>query len=87
MACGLHIASPLGVNSEVAEHGANGFLAETNSQWIAAIEMLLSDSEIHWQMGAARRKMLRRGYSLQIYGPKDASILWDIARDGESRTQ
>ena len=79
MACGLPVvASPVGVNSEIVEHGVNGFLAETEEDWSKALETLLGDAALRQRMGAAGRKKVEQNYSLQIYGPKVAAMLLDV---------
>lgn len=66
MACGLPvIASPVGVNTNIVEHGANGLLAETISEWKAALVLLLNDEELRHDMGYTGRKMVQDKYSLQ----------------------
>ncbi|MDA9900448.1 glycosyltransferase family 4 protein [Planktomarina temperata] len=76
MACGLPVvASPVGVNKEIVEHGVNGFLAETDAEWRMAIEMLLSDDDLRHRMGSAGRKKIEESYSLQIWGPRVAQML------------
>ena len=41
MACGLPVvASPVGVNGEIVEHGVSGFLADTEAEWLAALSEL-----------------------------------------------
>lgn len=88
MACGLPVvASPVGVNSEIVEHGVNGFLAETEADWVTAIETLLSDADLRRRMGAQGRKKVEREYSLQIYGPKVATMLGNAALSGRSPAQ
>jgi hypothetical protein len=80
MACGLPvIASPVGVNKDIVEHGVNGFLAETDKEWCSAIETLLSDSELRRRMGAAGRKKVEESYSLQVWGPRVAQMLRGVA--------
>ena len=80
MACGLPvIASPVGVNAEIVEHGVNGFLAETPGDWSRALETLISNPELRLQMGAAGRERAEERYSLQVYGPRVASLLSEIA--------
>jgi hypothetical protein len=88
MACGVPVvASPVGVNREIVEHGVNGFLAETEADWARAIGTLLGDAELRHRMGAAGRKKVERGYSLQVYGPKVAAMLRDVALSGKSQTR
>ena len=85
MACGLPVvASPVGVNAEIVEHGVNGFLAETHGDWSRALETLLSNPELRRQMGAAGRKRVEERYSLQVYGPRVASLLSEIAARGRT---
>lgn len=85
MACGLPVvASPVGVNSEIVEHGVNGFLAETPEDWSRALEALISNPELRKKMGLAGRKKVEESYSLQVYGPWVASLLSKIASRGQS---
>jgi glycosyltransferase involved in cell wall biosynthesis len=80
MACGLPvIASPVGVNSEIVEHGVNGFLAETQEEWEAALRTLIADSDLRQQMGKAGREKVEREYSLQVTGPKLVALLKSIS--------
>lgn len=84
MACGLPVvASPVGVNREIVEHGVNGFLAETDDEWRVAIEALLADESLRARMGALGRKKVEERYSLQMWGPRLAKILKSIVREGK----
>ena len=83
MACGLPIvASPVGVNSDIVEHGVNGFLAETDEEWRSAIETLLADADLRRRMGTAGRKKVEEHYSLQVWGPRVAQMLHRVAEEG-----
>lgn len=85
MACGLPvIASPVGVNKDIVEHGVNGFLAETDEEWRSAVETLLSDAELRRRMGAAGRKKVEESYSLQVWGPRVAQMLRLVADKGRT---
>lgn len=76
MACGLPVvASPVGVNREIVEHGVNGFLAKTHDDWREAIAALIANPELRAQMGQAGRVKVEKSYSLQVWGPKVANIL------------
>lgn len=83
MACGLPVvASPVGVNKDIVEHGVNGFLAETDVEWRSAIETLLADAELRRRMGAAGRKKVEERYSLQVWGPRVAQMLRNVVNEG-----
>lgn len=79
MACGVPVvASPVGVNSDIVEHGVNGFLARTDEEWRKAVETLLNDPVLRRQMGAAGRKKIEKQYSLQVWGPQVTQMLRSI---------
>lgn len=83
MACGLPvIASPVGVNCEIVEDGVNGFLAETEAEWQAALTRLLRDPDLRRRMGQAGRAKVEARYSLQVWGPRVADILIKAAGRG-----
>jgi glycosyltransferase involved in cell wall biosynthesis len=80
MACGLPVvASPVGVNCQIVEHGVNGFLAETPAQWQQAIEALRADAGLRRRMGLAGRQRVEQQYSLQVTGPRLAALLKSAA--------
>ena len=81
MACGLPVvASPVGVNTEIVEHGVNGFLAETQDEWRAAIRTLINNPELRMKMGREGRRKVEMRYSLQVQAPRIIKILQDITR-------
>lgn len=76
MACGLPVvASPVGVNAEIVEHGVNGFLASTPQEWENALTTLITDSALRQRMGQAGRCKVEEHYSLQVTGPRLAELL------------
>ena len=80
MACGLAVvASPVGVNCQIVEHGVNGFLAETPAQWEQALGTLLADAGLRQRMGMAGREKVEQQYCLQVTGPKLAALLLSAA--------
>jgi glycosyltransferase involved in cell wall biosynthesis len=82
MACGIPvIASPVGVNSTIIEHGVNGFLATTEAEWVVALRTLLRDHDLRARMGREGRLKVERDYSLQVWGPRVAQILSHIATE------
>lgn len=83
MACGLPvIASPVGVNAEIVEHGVNGFLASSDAEWAEALQTLLHDPALRTRMGEAGRRKVERDYSLQVWGPRVAELLHQVAQHG-----
>lgn len=81
MASGLPVvASPVGVNRQIVEHGVNGFLAETPADWMAALQALLEDPALRFRMGQAGRKLVEQRYCIQVTGPRLASLLLEASR-------
>lgn len=80
MACGLPVvASPVGVNVEIVEDGVTGFLASSDAEWRTAIARLLADPPLRRRMGQAGRRRVEERYSLQVWGPKVAEWLLEVA--------
>jgi glycosyltransferase involved in cell wall biosynthesis len=76
MACGLPVvASPIGINSKLIDHGFNGFLASSKAEWVAGIGSLLSSSALSRDMGARGRRLVDEQYSLHTAAPALLRIL------------
>lgn len=75
MASGLPvIASPVGVNRQIVEHGINGFLADTPQQWEEALQTLLADPGLRHRMGRAGREKVAKQFCIQLTGPERALL-------------
>ncbi|MCG2787994.1 MAG: glycosyltransferase family 4 protein [Anaerolineae bacterium] len=76
MACGLPvIASPVGVNRQIVEHGVTGFLVKSQDEWLQALAFLRDNPGRRCEMGQAGRKKMEAEYSLQSTAPKLAALL------------
>ncbi len=66
MATGLPVvASPVGMNKQVVRPGKNGFLADTQEEWIDALSTLIENKALRQQMGQAGRKLVEDHYTLE----------------------
>lgn len=58
------IASPVGVNKTIIEHGKSGFLATSEEEWITCLNTLLNDKNLRTRMGNAGREKVITHYSV-----------------------
>jgi glycosyltransferase involved in cell wall biosynthesis len=66
MAVGIPgVASPVGVNQQIVEQRVDGFLADTDAQWIESLEELCRDADLRQKIGAAARRKVEQEYSIQ----------------------
>lgn len=80
MACGLPVvASPVGVNSEMIDHGANGYLATGWEEWRSALLRLIGDAALRQRFGAAGRQRVVERYSLQAHAPRFVELIQSLA--------
>lgn len=76
MACGKPVvASPVGVNTRIVEHGCNGYLASTAQDWLQALTTLKTDIALRRRLGAAGRAKVEREFSVQANAPRLAALL------------
>lgn len=64
------IASPVGANRDIVEHGVNGFLAASREEWVEALNRLYIDPDLRWKLGIMGRKRVESSYSIQVAAPK-----------------
>jgi len=82
MGCGLPVvASPVGVNKEIVDHGVTGFLAETEAEWFNAFRTLIKDAALRERMGRAGRLKVERQFSTNVTAPRLAELLKQAATD------
>ena len=88
MACGLPvIASPIGVNSEIVEPGANGLLATNPEEWRKGLHRLIDDARLRRRMGAAGRERAVARYSLATQAPRLIELFRTLGTDARESTR
>jgi glycosyltransferase involved in cell wall biosynthesis len=66
MALGIPtVATPLGSNPEVVQHGVTGFLADSDEEWIEYLGLLIKDHDLRLRMSGAAAAAAQEKYSLQ----------------------
>jgi glycosyltransferase involved in cell wall biosynthesis len=81
MAVGLPVvASPVGVNSTLVEHGVDGYLASSSAEWLKALVTLAEDRSLRMAMGDTGRVKVERQYSLQSTAPRLVELLKEASR-------
>lgn len=66
MACEIPtVMSPVGVNTEIIQHGRNGFLASTTEEWFSCLSQLIESESLRGQMGKAARETVIAKYSVR----------------------
>jgi glycosyltransferase involved in cell wall biosynthesis len=58
------IMSPVGVNTEIIEHGLNGIIASNDEDWTQALEMLIVNAEFRKQIGRNGKLTISDRYSV-----------------------
>ena len=59
------IMSPVGVNTEIIKEGINGFLAETETDWIEKVSKLIESKELRESIGLTGRETVLSTYSIK----------------------
>jgi glycosyltransferase involved in cell wall biosynthesis len=80
MASGIAaVASPVGITAEIIHHEINGLLAESADDWLCALTRLLHDEQLRRRLAGNARRTIEESYSLQVWGPRLASLLDGLA--------
>ena len=68
------IASPVGVNTIITQHGGTGYLAATERDWENALAELIQNPSLRAAMGTAGRKVCNDNWSIKRWMPELISI-------------
>ena len=70
MACALPVvATDFGANSDIVEHGVNGFLAQNDTDWESKLLDLFLNADLRHRMGCLGRINVEKKYCVQVTGP------------------
>lgn len=67
MACGKPVvASAVGANMAVVEHGVNGYLCQTDSEWFDYLSKLILEPKLRQEFGIKGRQKVEAQYSTEV---------------------
>jgi len=72
------IMSPVGVNTEIIKDGINGFLAETENEWIEKISKLIDSQDLRNKIGIAGRETTIDNYSVEANKKKYLTLFTQL---------
>ena len=76
MAMGVStVASAVGANRDVIEHGRNGLLAVSDRDWVECISRLVDNADLRRDLGAAGRRTVEERYSMKRSAEKFEAVL------------
>ena len=76
LACGKPvIASNVGMNKDLCQHGETGFLADTEEEFLKALQVLLTDQDLRIRMGRQGRELIEEQYNVAITSKELIKIL------------
>lgn len=79
MACGVAVIStPFGEMPYILTDGVNGFLAETEDEWVEKLKQLLADKALRARLGRAGQERVREAYSFDAIMPRMITIVRSV---------
>ena len=78
------IMSPVGVNTEIIQDGKNGFLANSDDEWIDKISRLIESEELRKKLGKAGRKTVIEKYSVEVWKDKYLEYFQEVVRNAKT---
>lgn len=74
------VISPVGMNNDLIRSGENGFLAQSEDEWVEMLTRLADSRELRRRIGAAGRKTIEDGYSGAAVAAKFAEAVRSTLR-------
>lgn len=72
------VVSHTPTNAEIIKDGINGFLVNSEEEWIEKISLLINNPGLRCKIGIAGRKTVEERFSLDVSSPKFLEILRDL---------
>jgi glycosyltransferase involved in cell wall biosynthesis len=72
------VVSPVGVNTEIIQDGANGFIASGDDEWVAKLSRLIADAGLRQRLALAGRRTVEERYSAAVQAPRLLDVLEQV---------
>lgn len=73
------VASAVGANNQIVNHGENGFLATTQDDWVRSISALVENAELRNNVGRRGRELVEHSYSLEAFANAYVKLMRAVA--------
>jgi glycosyltransferase involved in cell wall biosynthesis len=88
MALGIPtVCSPVGVNTEIIQDGKNGFIADTEEEWVEKLGALIRSRELRDRLGMAGRATVEQTYSAIAQAPRVYEVFQSAVRRASERVR
>lgn len=74
------VCSPVGVNTDIIQDDQNGFIANTEDEWVDKLSRLLQSAELRRRLGQAGRATVEQKYSAISQAPRVYEIFKSVLR-------
>lgn len=79
MALGIpSVMSPVGVNCEIIDDGVNGYLANSKSEWVEKLSMLIESEALRHKLGEQGRLTVEKDFSVNAWRDKYISYFEEL---------
>jgi len=72
------VISPVGTNKEIVTHGLNGYIANTNEEWVKYLLNLIDDEKKRKILGLAGREFVIAKYTYEVTTPMLVKVLRNV---------
>jgi glycosyltransferase involved in cell wall biosynthesis len=73
------VASAVGANNQIVNHGENGFLATTQDDWVQSVSALVENAELRNSFGLRGRELVEHSYSLDAFASGYVKLMREVA--------
>ena len=77
------VMSPVGVNTEIIDHGRNGYLASGEDEWVNILTTLIEDNELRKNVGREGRKTVMQKFSYISQKDRYITIFRNLITDAK----
>jgi len=74
------VMSPVGVNTEIIEHGENGFLADSEEEWFQVLSELIENKQLRADIGKAGRETVERRFSVNSQKSRYVALFQELLK-------
>lgn len=69
------VSSPVGINKDIISDAINGYLANTEDEWVERLSLLIKNPELRKRMGRAARSTIEEKYSVKVNAPRFLEVV------------